>query len=168
MEVCGVCGANRLPLADTTADTNVEQAVSVTDESAVKMTNAVQTAVVEALVSVEKETPMVNAVITEVEKGMLPVGASLVVREREAAVADSDLSVKLFIVSLVTDGKTVSLLGTVCLQLPCALDAETMTGFKLVLFGEDGEMIEVPYSFENGELFVETDTLGIFALVPVE
>ena len=168
LEVCGVCGANRLPAADTTTAANAGEAVKATAETDAPITSAVQTAIVEALISAEKETPVANAVITEIEEGVLPTGASLVVREREAVIADSDLRVKLFVISLVTDGRTVSLPGAVRLQLPCEMDEEALAGFKLVLLSDDGEMIEVSFIFEDGELFFETDTLGIFALVPVE
>ncbi len=73
---------------------------------------------------------------------------------------------KVLAVSMLKEGSAIQPSSKVKLSIPVV--EEEVTGMKLVLMGEDGELIEIEYEIIDGVIVFETDMVGIFLFVEAE
>ena len=73
---------------------------------------------------------------------------------------------KVLAVSMLKEGNAIQPSSKVKLSIPVV--EEEVTGMKLVLMGEDGQLIEIEYEIIDGVIVFETDMVGIFLFVEAE
>ena len=73
---------------------------------------------------------------------------------------------KVLAVSMLKEGSAIQPTSKVKLSIPVV--EEKVAGMKLVLMGENGELIEIEYEIIDGVIVFETDMVGIFLFVEAE
>ena len=73
---------------------------------------------------------------------------------------------KVLAVSMLKEGSAIQPSSKVKLSIPVV--EEDVAGMKLVLMGENGELIEIEYEIIDGVIVFETDMVGVFLFVEAE
>ena len=73
---------------------------------------------------------------------------------------------KVLAVSMLKEGNAIQPSSKVKLSIPVV--EEEVSGMKLVLMGEDGQLIEIAYEIIDGVIVFETDMVGVFLFVEAE
>ncbi|MBQ8313096.1 MAG: hypothetical protein IJX84_07835, partial [Clostridia bacterium] len=73
---------------------------------------------------------------------------------------------KVLAVNLLKEGNSIQPSSKLKLSIPVV--EEEVSGMKLVLMGENGELIEIEYEIIDGVIVFETDMVGIFLFVEAE
>ncbi len=98
-------------------------------------------------------TAVVSDLVLEVEEQLVYEGEGL------------ELALRVLDLRLVNKaGQEVVVSSKIRVSIPCeGMDLENV---RLVLIQEDGELIEIEFTVENGMMIFETEALGMFALLP--
>ncbi|MBP3454628.1 MAG: hypothetical protein J6M20_13085 [Clostridia bacterium] len=165
---CATCGYTVYTMTDTVLE-EVEDLTETKAEIEVKRVENVSFEIVAE--PVEEGTEAETETETEAEPTET-ADVVLVVHETELEMTVElpdtvNASVKkVLAVSMLKEGNAIQPSSKVKLSIPVV--EEEVTGMKLVLMNEDGQLIEIAYEIIDGVIVFETDMVGIFLFVEAE
>lgn len=149
---------------ETKADTVIKRVENVQFEVVAPAPEAAET--VEESVTPEAEAQTEVPAPVEYSNVVLVVHETSVEMNVELADTTAAEVKKVLTVSMLKDGNVIQPAATVKLSIPVAQDE--VTGLKLVLMTENGELIEIEYEIIDGVVVFETDLVGVFLFVDDE
>ena len=163
---CAVCGYAVYTMSDVALET-VEGATDAAAQIEVKRVENVSFEIV--------AEPAEEGTETEAEAEAEPAETAdviLVVHETELEmtvelpeVVNANVK-KVLAVNLLKEGNSIQPSSKLKLSIPVV--EEEVSGMKLVLMGENGELVEIEYEIIDGVIVFETDMVGIFLFVDAE
>ena len=163
---CAVCGYAVYTMSDVALET-VEGATDAAAQIEVKRVENVSFEIV--------AEPAEEGTETEAEAEAEPAETAdviLVVHETELEmtvelpeVVNANVK-KVLAVNLLKEGNSIQPSSKLKLSIPVV--EEEVSGMKLVLMGENGELVEIEYEIIDGVIVFETDMVGIFLFVEAE
>ena len=168
---CATCGytvytVNGAVLETTENVDNADELADAKADTTVKLVQNVSFEVVAAPVEEGAETTDEAAETVDYSDVVLVVHETAVEMKAELPDTVNAVVKKVLAVSMLKEGAPIQPTSKVKLSIPVV--EEEITGLKLVLMNENGELIEIEYEIIDGVLVFETDMVGVFLFVEAE
>lgn len=159
---CATCGY----AVYTMADSVLEEVEGLTETKAEIEVKRVENVSFEIVAEPAEEGTEAEAEPTEIADVVLVVHETELEMTVELPDTVNASVKKVLAVSMLKEGSAIQPSSKVKLSIPVV--EEEVTGMKLMLMGEDGQLIEIAYEIIDGVIVFETDMVGIFLFVEAE
>lgn len=159
---CATCGY----AVYTMADSVLEEVEGLTDAAAEIEVKRVENVSFELVIEPAEDGAETEAESAEITDVVLVVHETQLEMTVELPDTVNASVKKVLAVSMLKEGSAIQPTGKVKLSIPVV--EEEVAGMKLMLMGEDGELIEIEYEIIDGVIVFETELVGIFLFVEAE